>query len=546
MTENTPPTANDFALQELIKLGESTTIDVASYVSDLDGDNVQLVSVEDFNSTIALLSPTDVMNTQFTFESTTPGAHDVAYTVSDHMGGYTTSVARIEVEPDFSLVQDWEDIVTYDPVINFDIRFFAPMTKAYADYINASYTSTYTENGEYGLKDAKVVMQTLTQARQYCKVRGGRLPLQRELETLIANETSAFSNHNWPTSKKYWTAENVSETNTATVNLNDGLVGNQSKTVAMYTTCVDLSGGVKDFSSVIESSSAVSNRYDYRVQVFDPDGNLAPFTDVILESVYERGVFQNREPISHLTTNDLGVINDSYFDISFTEEVVSIEVSSAEELFPFVPEDDHLAIDVTDPSLWSSDEYWSKGIYEPDEQGLMLMPGVSYSKLFHIYETPFNGENFVIRFRVTADSSSSRGEFAVMIQQLGSDQSTWEQDGVIQTGNTRPYPVGEPTAFGLNVNLYGSTPVSLFEGGEVSSSTNISFRDPDRYYWFDKRGEEVFVYTSLTEDRPAQPSGSFGITGGVDLTNPYWLSIGGKNSDPSKNYRISELHMAAY
>ncbi|WP_425669776.1 hypothetical protein ACPSL3_07745 [Vibrio owensii] len=546
LTENTPPTANAFAHQELIKLGESTTIDVASYVSDLDGDNVQLVSVEGFNSTIALLSPTDVTNTQFTFESTTPGAHDVAYTVSDHMGGYTTSVARIEVEPDFSLIQDWEDIVTYDPVIDTEIRFFAPMTKVYADYVNASYTSTYTENGEYGLKDAEVVTQTLTQARQYCKVRGGRLPLQRELETLIANETSAFSNHNWPTSKKFWTADKVSELNAATVNLHEGSVGEAAATGARYTTCVDLSEGVKDFSSVIESSSAVSNRYDYRVQVFDPDGNLAPFTDVTLESVYERGVFQNREPISHLTTDDLGVINDSYFDISFSDEVVLIEVSSAEELFPFVPEDDQLAIDVTDPSLWSSDEYWNKRIYEPDEQGLMLMPDVSNSKLFHIYETPFNGENFVIRFRVTADSRSSRGEFAVMIQQLGSDQSTWEQDGVIQTGNTRPYPVGEPTAFGLNVNLYGSTPVSLFEGGEVSSSTNISFRDPDRYYWFDKRGEEVFVYTSLTEDRPAQPSGSFGITGGVDLTNPYWLSIGGKNSDPSKNYRISELHMAAY
>ncbi|WP_240998161.1 hypothetical protein [Vibrio owensii] len=446
LTENTPPTANAFAHQELIKLGESTTIDVASYVFDLDGDNVQLVSVEDFNSTIALLSPTDVTNTQFTFESTTPGAHDVAYTVSDHMGGYTTSVARIEVEPDFSLIQDWEDIVTYDPVIDTEIRFFAPMTKVYADYVNASYTSTYTENGEYGLKDAEVVTQTLTQARQYCKVRGGRLPLQRELETLIANETSAFNNHNWPTSKKYWTADKVSELNAATVNLNEGSVGEAAATGARYTTCVDLSEGVKDFSPVIEISSAVSNRYDYRVQVFDPDGNLAPFTDVTLESVYERGVFQNREPISHLTTNDLGVINDSYFDISFTEEVVSIEVSSAEELFPFVPEDDQLAIDVTDPSLWSSDEYWAKSIYEPDEQGLMLMPDVSFSKLFHIYETPFNGENFVIRFRVTADSSSSKGEFAVMIQQLGSDQSSWEQDGVMQTGNTRPYPVGEPTA----------------------------------------------------------------------------------------------------
>lgn len=547
LTENTPPTANAFAHQELIKLGESTTIDVASYVSDLDGDNVQLVSVEDFNSTIALLSPTDVTNTQFTFESTTPGAHDVAYTVSDHMGGYTTSVARIEVEPDFSLIQDWEDIVTYDPIIDTEIRFFAPMTKVYADYVNASYTSTYTENGEYGLKDAEVVTQTLTQARQYCKVRGGRLPLQRELETLIANETSAFSNHNWPTSKKYWTAENVSETNAATVNLNDGLIGNQSKTVAMYTTCVDLSDeAVSDFSVSLENKGGVSNRYDYQILVSDPDGNAAHFADVNLESVNERGVFENREPISQLTTNDLGVINDSYFDISFTEEVVSIEVSSAKELFPFVPEDEQLAIDVTDSTLWSSDEYWNQGIYEPDEQGLMLMPDVGYSKLFHIYETPFNGENFVIRFRVTADSSSSRGEFAVMIQQLGNDQSSWEQGGVIQTGNTRPYPVGEPTAFGLNVNLYGSTPVSLFEGGEVSSSTNISFRDPDRYYWFDKRGEEVFVFTSLTEDRPAEPAGSFSITGEVDLTNPYWLSIGGKNADPSKNYRISELHMAAY
>ncbi|WP_104041191.1 hypothetical protein [Vibrio hyugaensis] len=547
LTENTPPTANAFAHQELIKLGESTTIDVASYVSDLDGDDVQLVSVEDFNSTIALSSPTDVTNTQFTFESTTPGAHDVAYTVSDHMGGYTTSVARIEVEPDFSLIQDWEDIVTYDPVIESDIRFFAPMTKVYADYVNADYTSTYTENGEYGLKDAEVVTQTLNQARQYCKVRGGRLPLQRELETLITNETSAFSNHNWPTSKQFWTAENVSETNAATVNLNDGLVDDQSKSVAMYTTCIDLNdGGAKDFTASVKSTDAVSNRYDYQVQVFDPDGNAAPFADVTFESVSERGVFDNRESIDDVITSEAGVVNVSYFDISFTKEVVAIKTSSVEDFYPIVPSDNGLAVDVNSPSLWSSEEYWNNDVYAPDENGLMLMPDTDYSKLFHIYKTPFRGENFVIRFRVTADQNSSRGEFAVMIQQLGDDQSAWEQDGTMQTGNTRPYPVGEPTAFGLNVNLYGSTPVSLFEGGEVSSSTNISFRDPDRYYWFDKRGETVFVYTSLTEERPVEDSGSFKITSDLDLTSSYWLSIGGKNAEASRNYRISELHMAAY
>ncbi|CAK2866710.1 conserved hypothetical protein [Vibrio crassostreae] len=546
-TSNTAPTVEDFAFGDLALLGENIVVDVADYISDVDLDDVQLVGVQDFNSTTSLYDPANVTNTKFEFSSTQPGSHDVAYTVSDHMGGYTTGVARIEVEPDFSLIQDWEDIVTHDPVISSDIRFFAPMTKVYADYVNAPYTGTYIENGTQGLKDAEVVTQTLSQARQYCKVRGGRLPLQRELETLITNETSAFTNHNWPTSKKYWTADNVSETNTATVHLNDGSIGNQSKTVDMYTTCVDLSNpSVSDFSVDVSVKDRVSNRYEYEVQVRDPDGNAAPFADVELESINERGVFLNREPMTSESTNEFGLLEEAYFDISFSEEVLAVRISSNDELYPFIPVDDAMAIDVTAPSLWSSEEYWNKDVYLADAEGLMLMPNVGYSKLFHIYKMPFLGDNFVIRFRVQSDSNSSKGEFAVLIQQLGTDQTTWEQDGVINTGNTRPYPENEPSAFGLNVNLYGSMPVSLFEGGQVSSSQNMNLRDSDRFYWFDKRGQRVYVYTSSTDQRPEQESGYFDISGNVDLSQPYWLSIGGKNADPSKNYRITELDMAAY
>ncbi|WP_299143143.1 hypothetical protein [uncultured Vibrio sp.] len=246
------------------------------------------------------------------------------------------------------------------------------------------------------------------------------------------------------------------------------------------------------------------------------------------------------------STNEFGLLEEAYFDISFSEEVLAVRISSHDELYPFIPVDDALAIDVSNPALWSSEEYWSQNVYAPDEEGLMLMPNVGYSKLFHIYKMPFLGDNFVIRFRVQSDSNSSKGEFAVLIQQLGTDQTTWQQDGVINTGNTRPYPENEPTAFGLNVNLYGSMPVSLFEGGQVSSSQSMNLRDSDRFYWFDKRGQRVYVYTSTTDQRPAQESGYFDISGNVDLSQPYWLSIGGKNADPSKNYRITELDMAAY
>ncbi|KNH13705.1 hypothetical protein ACS79_06895 [Vibrio lentus] len=547
VTYNTVPTAEDFAFSELVLLGENIVVDVTDYISDVDLDDLQLVGVQDFNSTTSLYDPANVTNTKFEFSSTQPGPHDVAYTVSDHMGGYTTAVARIEVEPDFSLIQDWEDIVTYDPVIDSDIRFFAPMTKVYADYVNASYTGTYTEDGTQGLKDSEVVTQTLSQARQYCKVRGGRLPLQRELETLVNNETSAFTNHNWPTSKKFWTAENVSETNAVTANLNDGVISNQSKTVGMYTTCVDLSNSsVSDFSVDLILKDRVSNRYEYDVQIQNPDGNAAPFADVELESSNSRGVFLNRESATIGITNEFGVLEEAYFDLSFRDEVIAVSISSFDYLQPFIPVEDATEIDVTQPSLWNSDEYWNRDVYLANAEGLMLMPNEDESKLFHIYNQPFIGENFIIRFRVKGDSASDKGEFSVLIQQLGTDQSTWENDGVMKTGNTVPYPENEPSAFGLNVDLYGNMPVSLFEGGVVSSSQNMYLRDSDRFYWFDKREDIVFVYTSLTNQRPAQPSGSFEITGGLDLSEPYWLSVGGKNGYTSMNYRITELDMAAY
>lgn len=90
------------------------------------------------------------------------------------------------------------------------------------------------------------------------------------------------------------TSENVSETNAATVHLNDGSIGNQSKTVGMYTTCVDLSNpSVSDFSSVVELISASGNEYKYQIAVTHPDGGMGVFQDIELEAMDENGVFDS-------------------------------------------------------------------------------------------------------------------------------------------------------------------------------------------------------------------------------------------------------------
>ena len=547
-TYNAAPDVTDFAHDALAQVGEIVVVDVKEHISDIDLDEVQLVGVQDFNSTTSLYDPANVTNTKFEFSSTQPGPHDVAYTVSDHMGGYTTGVARIEVEPDFSLIQDWEDIVTHDPVISSDIRFFAPMTKVYADYINASYTGTYIENGTQGLKDSEVVTQTLSQARQYCKVRGGRLPLQRELETLITNETSAFTNHNWPTSKKYWTAENVSETNAATVHLNDGSIGNQSKTVGMYTTCVDLSNpSVSDFSSVVELISASGNEYKYQIAVTHPDGGMGAFQDIELEAMDENGVFDSGLSSEHLTLNESGLAQVSYFDTAFNKSVISLKVSSINELYPFLPDEGASSLDTKEPTKWNHvDIRYGLSLPEIGENGLPVLfsynspDGMGSSS---VYKESFDGNDFIMSLHIRNLGNVTHGATSFFIQQQGNMPNTSWYDV------TRSQPGAPLTNDTFNiVTHFFKNEFNFYLGfNNFTGTTNADVQYVDRYLWFQKKGERLYHYSSSTAVRPAEPDFVVPFDwGAIDPNKPYWVGAGGSTNYEDVEAYVVTANFAAY
>ncbi|CAK1873146.1 conserved hypothetical protein [Vibrio crassostreae] len=547
-TYNTAPTAEDFAFSELALLGESIVVDVADYISDVDSDDVQLVGVQDFNSTTALYDPTNLTNTKFEFSSTQPGSHDVAYTVSDHMGGYTTGVARIEVEPDFSLIQDWEDIVTHDPVISSDIRFFAPMTKVYADYVNAPYTGTYIENGTQGLKDAEVVTQTLSQARQYCKVRGGRLPLQRELETLVTNETSAFTNHNWPTSNKYWTAENISETNAATVNLNDGSIGNQSKTVAMYTTCVDLSNpSVSDFSVAPQIISVSGNEYRYQIDVVHPDGDVGAFQDINLESLGGYGVFDSGEFSEKLTVNETGTTEVSYYDMAFNKSVIALGVSSVTELYPFVPDEEASALETTDPTKWNHvDIRYGLPIPQISENGIPILfsydspSGMGSSS---VYKESFQGNDFVMSLHIRNNGNVTHGVASFFIEQQGNlPDSSWYDV-------TRTQPGAPMTDDTYNiVTHFFQNEFNLYSGyNNFVGQGYANVQETDIYLWFQKKGDRLYHYSSSTEKRPEKPDFIVPFDWGtIDPNKPYWVGTGGSTYYEDVEAYVVTANFSAY
>ena len=278
-TGNTPPIANDYIREGKLAKDMSVEIDLTDYVSDAE-DSVILDSVRAYNSETEITSVTEH---KFTFQSSEPGPHEVAYTVTDGRGGYAVGQVYIEVEADFTLIQDWEDITAFDNVINGDVTFTAPMSKAMADYVNEDYVNVNVEDGSQGPKHVPVVQMNWEQAKSYCEHRGGRLPLTRELETLISEQP--FPNHNWPTSTPYWTVDKTSSAEASLVSLSDASTSTNDTSVGIgYATCVYLKDDVQDFSvSDVVSNDLGDTRRTTRLvsaTLLDPDGNPAPYQDI--------------------------------------------------------------------------------------------------------------------------------------------------------------------------------------------------------------------------------------------------------------------------
>lgn len=166
-TVNTPPVAENKVLEGKLAKDMLVTIDLTDYVSDAE-DLVLLDSVRAYNAEANITSQTEHT---FTFKSSQPGPHEIAYTITDGRGGYDVGQVYIEVEPDFDLVQEWEDITIADPIIGADITFTAPVSQVLADYTNTSYSEAVLQDGVTGPQGSKVVTMSLEQAQSYCATR---------------------------------------------------------------------------------------------------------------------------------------------------------------------------------------------------------------------------------------------------------------------------------------------------------------------------------------------------------------------------------------
>lgn len=175
------------------------------YLTDVDGDPLQLVDFNTFNATLSpdtatdsILSNGELVSTKFTFSSGIPRHYAVTYTLSDHLGGFSSGVIDIKV------VSQLKDVyVSAD-----DITFLAPISYTEAKDVNLEVNTMDTSNGTTGPDGFEIPVFGWEIANNYCSAVGGRLPSISELENLYAQEGNIFSDSSakWPITRPYWSS----------------------------------------------------------------------------------------------------------------------------------------------------------------------------------------------------------------------------------------------------------------------------------------------------------------------------------------------------
>ncbi|WP_409591229.1 adhesion domain-containing protein [Vibrio jasicida] len=271
---NTAPNAPDIDYSddtdaEEVYVNEEVIIDLAKYVSDEDGDALQLVYTDSWNAAVSPLNPEDMNNLKLKFETTNVGEHIVSYAVSDHYGGYATGMIRIEVydsevEPSWGNLQ--LDMNTYS----------APLVKSEADAQGITYTSTHVDTEANG---ANVATFNLQQAKELC-ASSGRLPTADELNALSEiGGIGPATYDGWPVEVDYWALDSGSA---STVDLKSGQTSETPNAGGQYVTCVGEGGYRIDNSK--STLAAIGDGEDQAVVAVQATFNGEPVEGITVEA----------------------------------------------------------------------------------------------------------------------------------------------------------------------------------------------------------------------------------------------------------------------
>lgn len=545
---NHPPTAMSYVYPQKLSLGEEITIDIETLglISDLDGDELQLTEISGFDSDVSLYEPLNVTNTSFTFSAMQPGQHNLVYVVSDHQGGFDTGSIIFNIELDFSLVQPWDDIIipADDSPWGVDTTFIAPPSQALLDLNNIDYDSFLIGDGVNAPIGTHIAQLSTLQARNYCANRGARLPTSDELiflESYFSSEigSNLYTSQGWPIMSSFLSGDFGDVGKSKSFSFTDRNFNVSS--AAAFVTCVLLDNDeIKDYYAIGDIKYDAGVDSILSIKTYSPYNDIAPFYTVNVKAINNKGLFDNALPSIVLSTDSGGMVKTTYHDVSFNDEDLNVEMSLLLNIIPYKADISLTDIDVTIANA----DMWDIRNIRNTYTGLTLdgMP-IQYSSNTTValsYQQSFRGENFIAFYRMLKTGNRNYGNYSFYIQQVSPDPNLWYTQI-----NNDGYP-SDRSVYGFNVSYYDSS-FRIIKEGSVSQDDILRssyIRSNYNYVWFDKRGQELRIYSSETDIRPEYPISVVDIKL-INLEEDYWIGFSGFNNIATSGI-VEKLNFAAY
>ncbi len=277
---NTAPIAPDIDYSadmstETVNINTEVIINLGPYISDPDGEPLQLIYVDSWYASVVPFDLSDENNTKFTFNTVRAGEHFVTYAISDHNGGYDIGQIRIEV-------YDPESAASWGNIQQGLQLFYGPLTHAEAFGQGVMDTSTNFD------QNRTVSTFHYADAKNSCKSKGG-LPSEVQLQELYY--LNKPESQGWPVVLNYW-SNNVN----TVVSLSSGQVSSPVGTNTYYVTCVN------------EAGFSIDSRQSFTDNVIANGGS----TDDGIAKVVVKFTF-DQQPVSG------AVINASVPDMTFAQ-----------------------------------------------------------------------------------------------------------------------------------------------------------------------------------------------------------------------------------
>ncbi|EJM7853817.1 Ig domain-containing protein [Vibrio parahaemolyticus] len=193
--ENSTPIASRRKIT--VAVGVDEVIDMKDFVSDSDGDKLQIIDIIDNSGSVKPYDKNDVYNLKLNANFTQAGSFDVVYVVSDHKGAVASNVISFIAKGSSEGLDNIFDDTgkgVYSFPENVDIATNSGHT---------GFLTTSIEDGVTGVEGVEYPLYDVKKGSAVCALKGKKLPNRSEMEALWNKEGNLYSTNHWPVGQKY-------------------------------------------------------------------------------------------------------------------------------------------------------------------------------------------------------------------------------------------------------------------------------------------------------------------------------------------------------